>query len=114
MNFSYHQRIGELLFAAITYHPNILYDIIRLSQYSTHPIKIHYIAVRCVFKYLCDTIHDSLHYWRQKLNTTLPIIQSSNLITTMFSFQKLTLYSHTDMSSLIGQEIQNVVALYLV
>jgi len=72
MMFSYRQAIGELLFAAITCRPDIMYSIIKLSQYSTKPAKIHYIAVKRVFKYLRDTIDDGLHLWRPKIQPTLP------------------------------------------
>jgi len=39
MDFSYRQAIGEVLFAAITCRPDILYAIIKLSQYSKKPAK---------------------------------------------------------------------------
>ena len=55
MKFSYRQAIGELLFAAITYRPDILYAIIKLSQYNNKPARVYYIAVKRLFKYLRDT-----------------------------------------------------------
>ena len=33
---------------------------------------IHYLAVKRIFRYLCNTISDGLHYWRPTLNRTLP------------------------------------------
>ena len=72
MDFSYRQAMGEILFAAITCRPDILYSIIKLSQYNNKPARIHYIAVKRVFKYLRDTIDDGLHYWRETLHTKLP------------------------------------------
>ena len=72
MGFSYRQAIGELLFAAITCRPDILYSVIKLSQYSNRPDKIHYMAVKRVFRYLRDTIDDGLHYWRPNINSNLP------------------------------------------
>ena len=72
MGFAYRQSIGELLFAAITCRPDILYCIIKLSQYNTKPARIHYLAVKRIFRYLRDTISDGLHYWRQRLDNTLP------------------------------------------
>ena len=76
MKFSYRQAIGELLFAAITCRPDILYAIIKLSQYNTKPARVHYVAVKRVFRYLRDTIDDGLHYWRTTLHTDLPDIPS--------------------------------------
>ena len=61
MEFSYRQAIGELLFAAITCRPDILYAIIKLSQYNTRPARVHYMAVKRVFRFLRDTKHDGLH-----------------------------------------------------
>ena len=72
MGFAYRQAIGELLFAAITCRPDILYCIIKLSQYNTKPARIHYIAVKRVFRYLRDTIEDGLHYWRETIHPALP------------------------------------------
>ena len=72
MGFAYRQAIGELLFAAITCRPDILYCIIKLSQYNTKPAHIHYIAVKRVFRYLRDTIEDGLHYWCENIHPALP------------------------------------------
>ena len=62
MEFSYWQAIRELLFAAIIVCPDILYIIIKLSQYNNKPAPIYYTAVKRVFKYLRATIDDGLHY----------------------------------------------------
>lgn len=79
MGFSYRQAIGELLFAAITCRPDILYAIIKLSQYNNKPSRIHYLAVKRVFKYLRDTLHDGLHYWRQDINPALPQVTAPTI-----------------------------------
>ena len=52
MKFSYCQTIGELIFAAISYHPDILYAVIKLSQYSNNLHQDHYIAVKRIYRYL--------------------------------------------------------------
>ena len=44
--FSYRQAIGKLLFAAVTCQPDILYSVIKLSQYSSCPAAIHYAAAK--------------------------------------------------------------------
>ena len=71
MRSTYRQVIGELLFAAITCRPDILYCIIKLSQYNTKPACIHYLAVKRVFRYLRDTVNDGLHYWRETMHVDL-------------------------------------------
>lgn len=80
IGFSYRQAIGEVLFAAIICRPGILYVIIKLSQYSTKPTKIHYIALKHIFRYLRDTAHEGLHYWRQDTNTSLPTVHCPVII----------------------------------
>ena len=72
MNFKYLQTIGEILFAAITCRPDILFAVIKLSQYSTHLAKIHYNGVKHVFKYLHDTKEDCLQFWRDNPRSDLP------------------------------------------
>ena len=72
MKFLYRQAIGELIFAVITCRPDILYSIIKLSQYNTKPAHIHYLDVKHVFKYLCDIIDDGIYYWRPTLQLDLP------------------------------------------
>ena len=72
MNFKYRQAIGELLFAAVTCRPDILFAVIKLSQYSTRPAKIHFQAVKHVFKYLRDSANDGLHFWRSTTRDELP------------------------------------------
>ena len=71
MGFYYRQAIREILFAGITCRLNILYCVIKLSQYNIKPIRIHYLAAKRVFWYLRDTITDGLHYWRPTIHTDL-------------------------------------------
>ena len=70
--FSYRQAIGELLFAAVTCRPDVLYSVIKLSQYSNSLAATHYAAVKRVFRYLRSTLDDGLHYWRQEKRPDLP------------------------------------------
>lgn len=64
MKFEFRHGIGELLFAAITCRPEILYAVIILSQFSTKPAEIHYNSVKQIFRYVCDTLDYGIHYWR--------------------------------------------------
>jgi hypothetical protein len=52
MGFSYCQAIGELIFAMTVKRIDISYPIIKLSQYSAQPSKVHYQAVKDIFVYL--------------------------------------------------------------
>jgi hypothetical protein len=54
-NFNYRQAIGEAIYTMTVAGPDIAYVIIKLSQYSANPAKIHYQAVCHLFKYLAVT-----------------------------------------------------------
>ena len=72
MQFSYQLIIGELLFAEITCCPDILFCLIKLSQFSTQPDEIHYNAVQNVFRYLRATINHGLHFLCTEPHSALP------------------------------------------
>ena len=74
MGFKYRTGIGELLFAGITCRPEIMYAVIKLSQFSQQPAEVHYHAVKHIFKYLRDTIDYGIHYWRAEENTANPTV----------------------------------------
>ena len=67
------------MFAAITFRPDILYDIINLSQYNTNPVRINYVTVKRVFHYLRDKIDDGLHYWSTTFSSDLTDLPASTL-----------------------------------
>ena len=64
-------RCDKLLFVAITCRPDILYSIIKVSQYSSSLVEIHYIAVKQVFRFLHNSVEDDLHYWRENTSSNL-------------------------------------------
>jgi hypothetical protein len=64
--FKYQTVIGDSIFAYVTCRLDIGYAIADLSNLSTHPIKAHYAAVKCVFCYLCQMRTYGLIYWRLK------------------------------------------------
>ena len=72
--FTYKQGIGELIYAMVTCRPDISYPLIKLSQYSTKPARIHFEAVRSMYQYLKDTIDDGIHYWRKEARIDLPAV----------------------------------------
>jgi hypothetical protein len=75
-HFNYRQAIGEAIYAMTVARPDIAYAVIKLSQYSANPAKIHYQAVRHLFKYLALTKSRGVHYWRKHPITDLPVIPS--------------------------------------
>jgi hypothetical protein len=75
MGFSYHQAIGELIFAMTICQLDISPAVIKLSQYSQSPAKCHYQAVKAVFVYLCATANDGIYYWRSAPREELPDVE---------------------------------------
>ena len=80
MGFRYRQAIGELMFAAVTCRPDIMFSTIYLSQFSDHPAEIHYHAVKRVFRYLRSTISYGIHYWRTTPSSELPDIKDPSIL----------------------------------
>jgi hypothetical protein len=50
----------------VTCRPDISFPVIKLSQYSKNPARVHYEAIIQVFRYLNTTIDDGITYWRPK------------------------------------------------
>ena len=71
MDFSYRERIGELIYALVTCWPAISFATIKLSQYSHNQARCHYIALKNVFRYLRCTIDDRLIYCRRGKHSEL-------------------------------------------
>ena len=71
MCFNYRQAIGELIFLMVTCRPDISFPLIKLSQYSNKPAKVHYKAVKQIFLYIQSTPDEGIHFWRPQPNDTL-------------------------------------------
>jgi hypothetical protein len=74
MNFNYRQAIGELIYTMVTCCPDISFPLIKLSQHSSNPAKVHYQAVIQIFRYLNATIDDGLIYWCSQPHQALPCL----------------------------------------
>ena len=79
--FSYKQGIGELIYAMVTCRPDISYPLIKLSQYSTKPARVHFEAVRNIYQYLKDTINEGIHFWRRVPRQDCPDIPAPKPLT---------------------------------
>ena len=73
VGFTYRQGIGEILYALVTCRPDISFATIKLSQYSTKPAKVHFDALKDIYRYLHATIDDGIYYWRSDSRMDLPI-----------------------------------------
>jgi hypothetical protein len=60
--FRYRGAIGELIWAMITCRPEISFPVTKLSQFATAPAKLHYDAVKRIFRYLNGTLDHGLTY----------------------------------------------------
>ena len=81
--FTYRQGVGELIYAMVTCRPDISFPLIKLSQYSAQPAKLHFKAIQGIYNYLHHTIDDGLYYWRSTPRLDLkkgeiPICQRPN------------------------------------
>jgi hypothetical protein len=72
--FNYRQAIGECIYAMTVARCDIAFAVIKLSQYSANPAKIHYQALRQLFKYLALTKLRGIYYWRKIPVPDLPVI----------------------------------------
>jgi hypothetical protein len=63
--FGYRQAIGELIYAMTTCRCDISYAVIKLSQYSVKPHKIHFEAIQQIYRYLYNTKDKGIYYWRK-------------------------------------------------
>ena len=57
----------------VTCRIDISYAVIKLSQYSTRPARIHFEAIQTVYKYLKHTKHRGIVYHRLHSNLELPV-----------------------------------------
>ena len=100
MNSSYRRALGELLFAMVTYRPDISFLIIKLSTFANNPAKEHYMAIKQIFRYLCHTMEEGITYWR---TTASPNTQLSPSIPPKVFHQQNPEPSNTDtQSNMVG------------
>ena len=63
MGVHYRQIVGELLCAMVTCHLDVSFRVVKLSQYSVNPARVHYEAAQTLLAYLYATKTDGLYYW---------------------------------------------------
>ena len=52
----YREAVGSLVYAMICTRPDICWAITKLSQHLSRPLKVHWIAVKHVLRYLKGTL----------------------------------------------------------
>ena len=76
--FKYRSVTGELIFAMVTFRPDISFPIIKLSQHNSCPARSHFEALKRLLIYVRNTTDEGLYYWRREPNGDLPVFQFLN------------------------------------
>jgi hypothetical protein len=64
MGIKYRKCIGELIWPMSTCRPDLLcQSVIKVAQHSAAPAKVHYAAVKSIFRYLATTMDDGIIFW---------------------------------------------------
>jgi hypothetical protein len=71
--FGYRNAVGEIIYAMVTCRPDISFSVIKLSQYSAKPARIHYKALQHLYRYLKATKSDGIYYWRPRPRSDLSL-----------------------------------------
>ncbi|KAL7508162.1 hypothetical protein ACHAXN_005237 [Cyclotella atomus] len=63
MGIKYRKCIGELIWPMSTCRPDLCQSVIKVAQHSAAPAKVHYAAVKSIFRYLATTMDDGIIFW---------------------------------------------------
>ena len=58
----YQSAIGSLLHLSVSTRPNITYAVSTLACFSSNPTKQHWVALKCVMRYLKGTVNYGINY----------------------------------------------------
>jgi hypothetical protein len=58
----YQQVMGSLMYAMLCIRPNLAYPISVVNQHMANPSLEHWIAVKCIFRYLQGTLEFKLRF----------------------------------------------------
>lgn len=70
--FPYRQAVESLMYLSVGTRPDITFAVNKVSQYLEKPNKIHWNAVKRIFKYLKGTTKYGIHYLTQQNNHIKP------------------------------------------
>jgi hypothetical protein len=76
--FCYRGAMGELIWPMITTCPELVFPVMKLSQFSVAPVMIHYDAILAIFRYLSVTKHHGISYTQIIPVKLLPDIMPPN------------------------------------
>jgi hypothetical protein len=69
--FSYRTLLGELLYACITYRPDVGYAVVVLSKFGSAPSSFHFSCLNNVAIYLRRTKYCEIRFTRQTCDSSL-------------------------------------------
>ena len=58
----YQSAVGSLMYLSVSTRPDIAFAVGSLARFSTKPTKVHWTALKCVFRYLRGTINLGILY----------------------------------------------------
>ncbi|KAM6553280.1 hypothetical protein CsatB_014042 [Cannabis sativa] len=67
----YSNAVGSVMYLMVSTRPDLGYAMSVLSKYMANPGKVHWLAMKWVFRYLLGTTKVGLIYNRQKANTII-------------------------------------------
>ncbi|KAM6563895.1 hypothetical protein CsatB_023893 [Cannabis sativa] len=67
----YSNAVGSIMYLMVSTRPDLGYAMSVLSKYMANPGKVHWLAMKWVFRYLLGTTKVGLIYNRQKANTII-------------------------------------------
>ena len=71
--FSYRSILGCVIYVYVVAHIDIGFAVTLLARFSDHPVKIHFVSLRRLARYLRMTKNWGLIYWQPAPINTLPI-----------------------------------------
>ncbi|XP_051117795.1 secreted RxLR effector protein 161-like [Andrographis paniculata] len=113
MNVPYTSAVGSIMYLMVCTRPDLAYSISCLSRYMANPGVEHWNALKCVFKYLVDTIDVGLVFGKHISGIKLNGYVDSNYANDRDSRNSTTSYIFTLYDSCVSwkSQLQPIVAL---
>ena len=75
--------------------PDLAYPIVKLSQYSVAPARVHFEALRTIYRYIKTTKTEGIYYWRREPRDDMPDLPLPALKHSNYTSQIPTVDTHT-------------------
>ncbi|XP_051148701.1 secreted RxLR effector protein 161-like [Andrographis paniculata] len=113
LNVPHTSAIGSIMYLMVCTRPDLAYSISCLSRYMANPVVEHWNALKCVFKYLVDTIDVGLVFGKHISELKLNGYVDSNYANDRDSRKSTMSYIFTLCGSCVSwkSQLQHIVAL---